>query len=241
MIRALCLVLAVACAQQEEKPKKPKGKDGPGDPERRAKFLEGESAADAKALVDTNNPLHLDAVAKFFLDERKPYKERLAALQALRILKTEDEEEYKRVYPAVKTTLSLEASRGHGMGAIKEDEEEMMIEALSWHADMKYDHARYAMENYVDTDLHQVRAVKLPDRVRDTAARLLALYPPSDSVNEILWGTLTEKREREGLRQVCYETLAKTMKDAKARVLAHKPEAKDAWFVALQKKLLAEK
>lgn len=241
MIRALCLVLAVACAQQEEKPKKPKGKDGPGDPERRTKFLEGESAADAKALVDTNNPAHIDAVAKFFVNPDKPYKERLSALLALRILQEEDEEEYKRVYPAVKTTLSLEASRGNGIAAIKEDEETMMVEALSWHADMKYDHARFAMENYVDTDLNSIRAVKLPDRVRDTAARLLAKYDPSESVNTILWGVLTERREREGLRQICYETLSKTRKDAKERVLAHKPDAKDSWFTALQKKLLAEK
>src|SRR5882672_10398082 len=67
-----------------------KGADGSGDPERRAKFLSGGSAAGAAALVATNNPANLDAVAAFFVDAQKPYGERLAALAALRTLRIQD-------------------------------------------------------------------------------------------------------------------------------------------------------
>jgi hypothetical protein len=241
----LVLLGALACGaaaqntpEQQEKPKKPKGKDGPGDAERRKKLLEGESAADAKALVETNNPLHLDAVAKFFNDEKKPLKERLAALQALRLLQEQDDEEYKRVYPAVKSALSLAASRGHSMSAFKPEEEEMLLEAISWHADMKYDHAMYAMQNYVDPDFNATLMVRLPERIRVTSARLLAAYAPEKFSREVLWSALVERREPDALREACHESLKKFMKDLRERVLELKPHAKDEWLRKLQLKLM---
>ncbi len=240
LLLASCSWILLACAAQEP-PKKPKGIDGPGDAERRKRFLEGDSAADAKLLVETNNPAHLDAVARFFQNEKKPYKERLDALQALKLLKSQDEEEYKRVHPEILPALSLEASRGLKPNPLNDEEQEMLLAAISWHADVKYDHARFALEAYVDTDLNRVRHAKLPDRIRETAVALLGLYPSRDSSRDTLWGALVERWEKDGLRQACYDTLRRWDGDLKERILALKPLPKDAWLRDLQRKLGDEK
>lgn len=230
-------LITVACAAQDP-PKKPKGIDGPGDAERRARFLQGDSARDAQSLVETDNPAHLDAVARFFQDEKKPYKERLAALRALKLLKKQDEEEYRRVHPGIKSALSLEASRGLKPDSLTDDEQEMLLAAISWHADVKYDHARYALEAYVDTDINRVRNARLPDRIRESAASLLSLYPPQKSSRDALWGAFVERWERDGLRQACYDTLRLWDDGLKERVLALTPLPKDAWLRELRRKLV---
>lgn len=234
------LLIMVACAAQEP-PKRPKGVDGSGDAERRKSFLEGDSATDARSLVETNNPAHIDAVARFFQNEKKPYKERLAALLALKLLKSQDEDEYKRVHPEIKPALSLEASRGLKPDPLNGEEQEMLLAAISWHADVKYDHARYALEAYVDTDLNRVRHAKLPDRVREAAAAFLGLYPSQKSSRDALWGALLERWEKDGLRQACYDALRLWDDGLKERVLALTPLPKDAWLRELQRKLGGEK
>src|SRR5437867_6316741 len=107
-------------AEPTPAPARAKGVDGPGDAERRAKFLAGKSGAETATLVATNNPAHLDAVAAFFADPQKPYPERLAALVALRALRGQDPGEYARVYPAVKTKLWEEAAHGDGLAMSRE-------------------------------------------------------------------------------------------------------------------------
>src|SRR5262245_3124907 len=84
------------------KASRPKAADGPGDPERREKFLAGSTAADAAALVASNNPAHIDAVATFFSNAQNPYPERLAALVALRSLRSQDAGEYARIFAKVR-------------------------------------------------------------------------------------------------------------------------------------------
>lgn len=235
-------IWSLACAQDPPRQeKKPKGKDGAGDAERRKKFLEGESAADAKALVETNNPLHIDAVGAFFAERKKPYKERLLALKALRILKEQDDEEYRRVHRPLTPILSLEACRGVGMAALREEEEEMLLESLAWHADVKYEHARLPLEMYVDPEVSRARAFKWSDRVRETSARLLAAYAPAKYAAETLWSALVERREADGLRQACFDSLKAFHKDLRERVLALTPSAKDVWLTKLQEKLRAGK
>ena len=108
---AAILLLGLAACAASSKPT-----DGPGDPERRAKFLAGASAAEARELVATDNPAHIDAVAAFFLSTQKPYPERLAALSALRTLRTQDPEEYARIFPRVKPKLFSSIRMGSGVG-----------------------------------------------------------------------------------------------------------------------------
>jgi len=229
------------CCSAQEKPKKPKGKDGLKDPERRTTFLAGESAAEARALIESNNPLHIDAVARFFREEKKPYRERLAALRALSLLREQDDEEYRRVYPELKTALSLEASRGLGSKPLSEDETEMLLAAISWHADLKYDHARAALEQYVDSKIQRIRTIPLPARVREGAARLLAKYAPFGTAREVLWATLVERWEKDSLRRACFDSLKVFDKDWRERILAVPASPKDSWLTELQKNLSESK
>ena len=208
------------------------------DQDRRKAFLEGDSAKEALSLVQSKSKENVDAVATFFSDREKPYSERLVALQALRSLKKQTPQEYKRVYRNVQTFLSLEASRGHGMSSLKKDEEEMLLHALEWHADMKYEHAMYVLEHYVDTEINRMRRNKLSDRVRTRSANLLGRYPKNGSSRDTLWDTLAERKESDTLRKACFEALKTHMKDRDERVLALKPDPKDKWLMNLKAKLL---
>lgn len=200
-------------------------------------FLEGESARDAEALVLTLEAGNIDAVATFFMNREKPYKERLAALKALRLLGKKGPKEYKRVYKTVKAFLSLEASRGHGMSALKKEEAEMLLQSIEWHADMKYEHAMYVLEHYVDTEINRMRRNRLPDRVRETSARLLGRYPKNSSSRDTLWDTLVERREADALRKACWDSLKTHMKERKEKLLAWKVDPRDAWLLKLQASL----
>ncbi|MDP6958793.1 MAG: hypothetical protein QF645_08265 [Planctomycetota bacterium] len=205
--------------------------------EKRKTFLEGSSAQEASTLVLTGEKENIDAVAAFFTNREKPYRQRLLALKALRLLKKKAPQEYKRVYPVVQTHLSLEASRGHALSSLKKEEEEMLLEALQWHADMKYEHAMYVLEHYVDTEINRMRRNKLPARVRESAAKLLSQYPKNVSAADTLWDTLVESREKESLRKACYDALKTHMKNRDQAVLEWKVEAKDRWLQKVQQKL----
>ena len=175
--------------------------------EKRKAFLEGSSAEDASPLVLTGEKENINVVAAFFTNREKPYPQRLLALKALRLLKKKAPLEYKRVYPIIQTHLSLEASRGHALSSLKKEEEEMLLEALQWHADMKYEHAMYVLEHYVDTEINRMRRNKLSNRVRESAAKLLGRYPKNVSAADTLWDTLVESREKEPLRKACFDAL----------------------------------
>ncbi len=206
--------------------------------ERRKAFLAGDSAREASALVLTLKEKNIDTVAAFFVNREKPYAGRLTALKALRLLKKPAPKEYKRVYKTVQTHLSLEASRGHGMSSLKKNEVEMLLHALEWHTDMKYEHAMYVLEHYVDTDINRLKRNKLPDRVREAAARLLGRYPESSSSRDTLWETLAERTEPDPLRQLCYDSLKPHMKNRREEVLRLKADRRDVWLLKFQQKLL---
>ena len=163
------LLLLGACAAPEETaaPAPPavaasraKGGDGPGDPERRAKFLAGSSASGAAVLVETNNPANLDAVAAFFVDPGKPYAERLTTLAALRGLRTQDPQEYARVFPRVRPKLWAEVSHGAGLSMSPENERGF-VDAVGWLSDQKDPEARFKMEFHLDRET--VKRKRLPD------------------------------------------------------------------------------
>ena len=204
---------------------------------KRDSFLEGSSASEAGALVGTLEKANIEAVATFFATREKPYPERLVALKALRTLKIKSPAEYKRIYSTVQTHLSLEASRGHGLSSLKKSEEEMLLEAIGWHADMKYEHAMYVLEHYVDTEINRMRRNKLPIRVRITSAQLLGQYPKNSSSADVLWDTLVEHGEKEPLRKACFDALKTHMKKRDQAILKWKAEPKDRWLQKLQQKL----
>jgi hypothetical protein len=227
---ALLWVLLGACASGPGK-----ASDGPGDPDRRAKFLAGSSAADAAALVATNNPAHLDAVAAFFTSAQKPYPERLAALAALRRLRTQDAEEYARVFPQVRTKLWEEVSHSSGL-VMSPENEKAFVEAIGWLADQKDPQARLTMELHLDRET--VKRKRLPDAALCAAALGLASYPESDSARETLWAGLKDPKEVIPVRACCLKSLRVFHpKDLEARVVQLPATPGDEWPLDLQRRL----
>jgi len=242
---ALVAVLALAACGLPEETRAPegpaasaarsKGSDGPGDPERRAKFLAGASAAGAADLVATNNPANLDAVAAFFVNPQKPYPERLAALSALRSLRSQDPEEYARVFPRVRTKLWEEVSHGAGM-SMSRDNERGFIEAVGWLSDLKDPEARFKLEFHLDRDT--VKRKRLSDSVLCAAALGLAAYPGSDSARDTLWSALKDPKEAAVVRSCCLKALRPFHpKDLESLVVQLPCPADDDWLRDLQRRL----
>ena len=239
----LCLLLgACASGPDTSAPAPPpatasraKGVDGPGDPERRAKFLAGGSAADAAALVATNNPAHIDAVAAFFSSAQKPYAERLAALAALRSLRNQDAGEYARVFPKVRTKLWEEVSHSAGL-AMSPENEKAFVDAIGWLADQKDPQARLTME--LNLDRETVKRKRLPDAALCAAALGLASYPENESARETLWAALRDPKEVVPVRACCLKALkAFHPKDLEAQVVKVNAAAGDDWLLDLQRRL----
>ncbi len=229
---ALCaLVLAAGCGGGPPG----KGADGPGDPERRERFLAGASAAEARALVESNNPAHLDAVAAFFLDPAKPYPERVAALAALRLLRDRDAEEYARLYARLREKLWIEAARGDGL-TMSPLEEKAFLEALSWHADRRDAIARHKIELYLNREY--VRRKRLPDVTLGALALALANFPESRDAGQTLWEALADPKEAPAVRAACLKALQSFHpRDLEERVVRLAAAPEDAWLRDLQAKL----
>jgi len=214
---------------------RPKGVDGAGDPERRAKFLSGTSAAPAAGLVQTNNPAHIDAVAAFFADPGKPYAERLAALAALRGLRTQDPEEYARVFPRVRPKLWAEVSHGAGMSMSPENERGF-VDAIGWLSDLKDAEARFKMEFHLDRET--VKRKRLPDSALCAAALGLASYPASESARDTLWAGLKDPQEAAAVRACCLKALRPFHPKDLETLVAQLPAAPgDDWLRDLQRRL----
>jgi hypothetical protein len=214
---------------------RPKGKDRPGDPERRSAFLAGVSALDAAALVATNNPLHIDAVAAFFADAQKPYPQRIVALAALRTLRNQDPGEYSRVFPRVSAKLWEEVSHSIGMEMSPENEK-AFIEAVGWLSDQKDPQARLTLELHLDRET--VRRKRLPDRALCAAALSLASYPESSSAGETLWAALRDSKESPSVRACCLKALRPFHpKNLEALIVELRPASKDEWLLDLQRRL----
>lgn len=241
---AAALLALAACGTSDETraPEGPaqaasrsKGADGPADPARRAKFLSGASADDAAALVATNNPAHLDAVAAFFADPQKPYGARLAALAALRTLRTQDPEEYARVFPKVRPKLWAEVSHGAGL-SMSTDNEKGFVDAVGWLSDLKDPEARFKLEFHLDRET--VKRKRLPDPALCAAALGLASYPASDSARDTLWAALQDPKEAAVVRACCLKALrAFHPKDLEDRVGKLPCSAGDDWLRDLQRRL----
>lgn len=216
-------------------PSRPKGRDGPGDADRRAGFLSGTSAADAPALVATNNPAHLDAVATFFVNAQKPYRERLAALAALRTLRTQDPGEYARLFPVVRPKLWEEVSHSVGL-AMTPENEKAFVDAIGWLTDLKDPAARLHVELHLDRETRKRKP--LPEPALCAAALSLASYPESESARETLWAALQDPKETASVRACCLKALkAFHPKDLEQRVVQLVAQAGDDWLINLQKRL----
>ena len=214
---------------------RPKAADGPGDPERREKFLAGSSAADAAALVATNNPAHVDAVATFFASPQKPYSERLVALAALRTLRIQDSGEYARVFPRVRPKLWQEVSHSAGL-AMTPENEKAFVEAIGWLADQKDAQARLMMELHLDRET--VKRKRLPDAALCAAALGLASYPDDETARETLWAGLKDPKETIPVRACCLKALkAFHPKDLEAQVVKLSASPGDDWLLDLQRRL----
>ena len=225
---ALLLALAAGCASS-------KATDGPGDPERRAKFLAGASAAGARELVATDNPAHIDAVASFFLSTEKPYGERLAALSALRTLRTQDPEEYARVFPRVRPKLWEEVAHSVGMD-LSPQHEKAFIDAIGWLSDQKDPQARLTLELHLDRGT--VKRKRLPELAMCAAALALGSYPESESARETLWAALKDPKEIASVRACCLKALKVFHpKDLEARIVAIPATPDDVWLHDLQRRL----
>jgi hypothetical protein len=213
----------------------PKGTDGPGDPERRARFLSGQSAIDAARLVATNNPAHLDAVAAFFVSAQKPYGERLVALSALRTLRTQDPGEYSRLFPQVRTKLWEEVSHSVGM-AMTPENEKAFVEAVGWLADQKDPQARLHLELHLDRETRKRKP--LPEPALCAAALSLGAYPESESARDTLWAGLKDPKEASAVRACCLKALKPFHpKDLESRVVQLPAEPGDDWLLNLQRRL----
>ena len=216
-------------------PSRAKGADGPGDPARRATFLAGASAGDAAALVATNNPAHLDAVAAFFADPGKPYPERLQALAALRTLRSQDPGEYARIYPGIRAKLWEEVAHAAGLSMSRENERGF-ADAVGWLSDLKDPEARFQMEFHLDRET--VRRKRLPDAALRAAALGLASYPESGSARETLWAALKDPREADAVRSCCLQALRPFHpKNLESLVAALPCPPDDAWLRDLQRRL----
>jgi hypothetical protein len=216
-------------------PSRPKGSDGPGDAERRAKFLSGASASDAAALVATNNPAHLDAVAAFFINAQKPYAERLAALAALRSLRTQDPGEYARLFPVVRTKLWEEVSHSVGL-AMSPENERAFVEAIGWLTDQRDPAARLHVELHLDRETRKRKP--LPEPALCAAALSLASYPESESAKETLWAAFQDPKEIVAVRACCLKALKSFHpKDLESRVAQLSAQPGDDWLINLQKRL----
>ncbi|MBI3857163.1 MAG: hypothetical protein HY293_15870 [Planctomycetes bacterium] len=212
-----------------------KWSDGPGDAERRAKFLAGASAQPAKELVATNNPAHLDAVASFFIDPQKPYGERLGALAALRTLRDQDPGEYARLFPRVRPKLWEEVSHSVGL-AMSPENEKAFIEAIGWLADQKDPQARLTLELHLDRET--VKRKRLPEPALAAAALGLASYPESESARETLWSALKDPKEVVSVRACCLKSLKSFHpKDLEAQIVQLAAAPGDDWLRDLQRRL----
>jgi hypothetical protein len=247
MNRAAALLLAAslgACGVPEETrapegpaaaPSRSKGRDSAGDPQRRATFAAGASAAGAAALVETNNPANIDAVAAFFVNSQKPYAERLSALGALRALRTQDPEEYARVFPQVRPKLWEEVAHGAGLSMSRENERGF-IEAVGWLSDLKDPEARVKLEFHLDRAT--VKRKRLPDGVLCAAALGLAAYPGSGSAGETLWAALQDPKEVPLVRSASLKALRPHHpRDLEALVVKLPCPADDDWLRDLQRRL----
>lgn len=240
----LLVVLLGACAAPNEtaapappaaEASRAKGSDGPGDPERRTQFLAGSSASPAAALVETNNPSNLDAVASFFVDPAKPYGERLVALAALRGLRTQDPGEYARLFARVRPKLWVEVSHGAGLSMSPENERGF-IDAVGWLSDLKDPDARFKMEFHLDRET--VKRKRLSDPVLCAAALGLASYPDSESARDTLWAGLQDPKEASAVRACCLKALRPFHpKDLEERVARLPAAAGDDWLLNLQRRL----
>jgi hypothetical protein len=209
--------------------------DGPGDAERRAKFLAGISAAGARELVATHNPANIDAVASFFIDAEKPYPERVAALTALRALRNQDAAEYARIFPRVKPRLWEEVSHSVGM-ELPPQKEKGYIEAIGWLSDQKDAQARLNMELLLDRET--VKRKRLPELAMCATALGLGSYPDSESARETLWAALKDPKEIASVRACCLKALkAFHPKDLEARLLQIPATPGDDWLLDLQRRL----
>ena len=216
-------------------PTRPKGSDGPGDPERRARFLSSTSAADAGALVATNNPAHLDAVAAFFVNAQKPYAQRLAALAALRTLRTQDPGEYARLFPVVRTKLWEEVSHSVGL-AMTPENEKAFVDAIGWLTDQKDAAARLHVELHLDRETRKRKP--LPEPALCAAALSLSSYPESESARETLWAALQDPKEIASVRACCLKSLKSFHpKDLESRVVQLTAQPGDDWLLNLQRRL----
>lgn len=243
-VAALALLVLAACASGPDasaplpptaRPTRAKGTDGPGDAERRARFLAGTSAAEAPALVATNNPAHLDAVASFFVEAQKPYAERIAALAALRGLRNQDADEYARVFARVRSKLWQEVSHSVGL-EMSPANEKAFIEAIGWLADQRDPQARLTLELHLDRET--VRRKRLPEAALCAVALGLAAYPESESARETLWAGLKDAKELVPVRACCLKSLkAFHPRDLEAQVVQLTPAAGDDWLRDLQKRL----
>lgn len=217
------------------RPSRPKGVDGPGDAERRARFLSGASAADAGALVATNNPAHLDAVAAFFVNAQKPYVERLAALAALRALRTQDPGEYARLFPVVRPRLWEEVSHSVGL-AMTPENEKAFVDAIGWLSDQKDPAARLHVELHLDRETRKRKP--LPEPALCAAALSLGSYPESDSARETLWEALKDPKELASVRACCLKALKSFHpRDLEAKVVQLTAQPSDDWLLNLQRRL----
>jgi len=239
---ALLLGLILAgCASGPDAPSpaptasRPKGADGPGDSARREKFLAGSTAADAAALVASNNPAHIDAVATFFSNAQKPYPERLAALVALRSLRNQDAGEYARVFAKVRPKLWQELSHSAGLSMTPENEK-AFVEAIGWLADQKDAQARLMMELHLDRET--VKRKRLPDAALCAAALGLGSYPDDETARETLWAGLKDSKEVIPVRACCLKSLkAFHPKDLEAQIVKLTPAPGDDWLLDLQRRL----
>lgn len=238
----LCVCLGACSSGPDTSPPPPppavvraKGTDEAGDPERRSKFLAGVSAADAAPLVATNNPAHIDAVAAFFVNAQKPYGERLAALAALRTLRSQDADEYARIFARVRPKLWEEVSHSVGL-QLAPRHERAFIEAIGWLSDQKDPQARLTMELHLDRET--VKRKRLPDPALCAVALGLASYPESDSARDALWAALKDPNEAVSVRACCLKSLkAFHPKDLEAKIVQLTPLPGDDWLLNLQKRL----
>jgi hypothetical protein len=238
----VCLLLAACGSTDRTSPpppptqaSQPKGVDGPADGPRRAKFLAGTSAGEARELVETNNPAHLDAVAAFFVDARKPYAERLVALAALHTLRSQDAGEYARLFPRLKPRLWEEVSHADGLD-LSGDHEKGFIEAVGWLADQKDPAARLKMELHLDRET--VKRKRLSDAALSAAALGLANYPGNESARDTLWAALKDPKETVTVRACCLKALKPFHpKDLESLVVQIPAAPGDDWLRDLQRRL----
>ena len=173
--------------------------DSPADAKLRKALLAGGAGADDIRKMSTSRNLNnIDALGRFINDMNQSYERRVDALAALRSLIETDPAEYHRIYDKIKAALSMEASRGLNP-EITEIQIRALAEALQWHGERKYVHARIMMGMALEHSPHQ--------EVRYWCARCLGNYEGNDAAASALWKAVENVRYSTETRAIAIESL----------------------------------